>query len=217
VELGIRRGALNPFAGIDIAWITVSYDEKDESEYLEVDSPYYFYHHRSLDKYEFSGSAFIIVPNIGAKFYFNTDFSPGSIAPYLKGSLFFSLPIINGESTEKNYDWYYDEEGQVEEYYYYYDKWKLEGKEKDMVEDILAFWGINLFGGCEYYFSDRFSIGGEFGLRLLFNNIKASDEDSDQWGDPDSGYYGSSQDSWESEVSATFKITQALINLNYSF
>ena len=216
-EIGMRVGKINPFAGIDVVWITVSGSEKDEYESIYNYGGSSYYHHRSLDEFEFSGSAFLLVPNIGAKYYFNTDFSEGSMVPYFKGSLFFSIPSVKGESTEKSYDWYYDEYGQLEDYYEDIGKWKLEGKEKEMVEDILSFWGINLFGGCEYYFSDNFSIGGEFGVRLLFNSFKTSDEDYNEWGDPYSGYYGSDRDSWESEVSATFKITQALINLNYLF
>ena len=211
-EMGMRVGKINPFAGVDIVWITVSGSERDEYEYVDNYGSWY-YHHRSLDEYEFSGSAFLLVPNIGAKYYFNTDFSEGSMVPYLKGSLFFSIPSVKGESESKSSDWYYDEYGQIEDFYYDIDKWELEGKDKEMVEDILSFWGLNLFGGCEYYLSDNFSIGGEFGIRLLFNSFEVSNESSS--GSPSGSYYDS--DSWETEVSATFKITQALVNLNYSF
>ena len=215
-EMGFRVGNLNPFAGVDVVWITVSANEKDEYEYIS-DYGGWYYHHRSLNEFEFSGSAFLLVPNIGAKYYFSTDFSAGSMVPYLKGSLFFSIPSVKGEYSERYYDWYYDEYGQLEEFYSDVDEWKLDGKDEEMVKDILSFWGINLFGGCEYYFSDKFSIGGEFGVRLLFNSFEASDESYDEWGDPYSGYYESDRDAWKTEVSATFKITQALINLNYSF
>lgn len=214
-DFGMRMDKINPYFGLDVAWLTVSYSEDDVSDY---ESSYYenYYRHKSKDSYDLDGSALLFVPHFGVKYYFNDDFSSGNVVPYLKGCFFFTIPSVSAEWTEINQDWYYDESG-LTNYYYEEDKEKLEGKEKDLVNDILSFWGLELAFGGEYFFSDKFSLGGEFGMRMLFNSAEYSEEDEWSSGEPGDPYYEHDSDAWENEVSATFKLTFASVSLNYYF
>jgi hypothetical protein len=65
------------------------------------------------------------------------------------------------------------------------------------VEDMLSPFGLNLGFGTEYYFSDRFSIGGEYGFRYLMSSTEFSDIDM--------------------KVSTNLGMTYAAITANFAF
>ncbi len=101
------------------------------------------------DQVSFKGS--LLIPNIGVKAFF---LSKNDVKAY--GNIMLSKPILNGEIE-------YD--GEVEE---------------DFVEGVE---GISLFGlqagvGCEYFFSENFSLGGEFGLRYFKFSTDYKEESS---------------------------------------
>ena len=45
------------------------------------------------------------------------------------------------------------------------------------VEEMLSPFGLNLGFGAEYHFSDRFSVGGEYGLRYLMSSTEFDEID----------------------------------------
>jgi len=97
-------------------------------------------------------SAALIIPSLGLKYFLNKQ---NQIQPYLNISL--SKPFISG-------------------------KLEFDGEEDEEFKDVVK--NINLFGseigfGVEYFFDENFSIGGEYGVRILNLKYKASDEFDD--------------------------------------
>jgi hypothetical protein len=124
-------------------------------------------------------SAFLMVPNFGSRLYVSGNRNNGGIASYLQGSLLFSLPSVNADG--------------------------LSDEDKKLVEDLLGFWGLSLAFGAEYYFSDRFSVGGEYGLRHLAVGADVPDEGGDGYGGGGVG----------TELNATFSISYVAVVMNF--
>jgi len=126
----------------------------------------------------YSVSANVCVPYIGAKYFL---LNSGSIKGYVSGNI--SKPWLSFSGTEDG------EELEI-----------TSGLTvKDVVGDI-KLWGFQVAVGSEYFFSDNFSIGGEFGVRLLtgsFNKDIGTDVNLD--------------------VSAGASLTYSALTLNYYF
>jgi hypothetical protein len=126
------------------------------------------------DELEVSGS--LLVPHVGARIYFGGTRAAGNVVPYIEGSLMYSFAMTDlGEGANE-----------------------LE----DVVEDALGFWGIGLLFGAEYFFSDRFSVAGEYGLHYLKDTI-------------DMG--GEIEEMADSEVTAGLKTPYTGVALSYHF
>ncbi len=204
--MGLKIGNLVPMIGADMMWLSASAKYKHEN----LDSWYdsyddITYKHRDVDTEDLKGSAFLLVPHIGAKLLMGSK----DMRPYVFGNLFFSIPSVNAESNSRNESWYY-EDGVEVDHYLDTDSDRLDAKTEEVIKDALSFWGMTLAGGAEYFFSDHFSVGGEYGIRLLFNTAEYKDTSGNG---PDPDY----QETWEGEVSASFKISYALVALNYYF
>ncbi|MBC8276813.1 MAG: hypothetical protein H8E46_01165 [FCB group bacterium] len=215
-EFGFKTGKFNPFIGLDAAWLSVEISERDVSDYEYENYGWASYtHHVSISEYDFEGSALLLVPQIGLKYFLRDDYSDGEVCPYVKASVFVSIPFVSAEWRHYDKDVFYDEYGMIIQQYESEDKDKLEGNEKDYIEDILSVIGFNLAFGSEYYFSDKFSVGGEFGIKLFINPASISDSKT-EYSESEYSYYRDT-DSWENEFSTTFKLTQASVSLNYNF
>jgi len=206
--LGLKINMLVPFFGVDMFGISAS------GKYSDTDYNYYYsnwsnttYEWRSIETTEFSGSAFLLIPHFGAKLYLGTQ----NVRPYFFGNVFFSKPSVNAEAKWKE-EWWEYENGHLVDHDIDSDSEELEDKTKETIEDVLNFWGITFGGGAEYFFSEHFSIGGEYGIRLLFNKIEYSEENQDSYR-PDDSY----SEKWEGEASACFKVSYAVFTLNYYF
>ena len=105
----------------------------------------------------------VYVPYLGARYYFNQDRSTGNVVPFVEGGMMFPLAAAD-----------------------------LSDETEFVVSDVST-WGLTGAFGAQYYFSDRFSIGGEYGLRYLKNTSNVKETDSYE---PDEAYtkisYGSS-------------------------
>jgi hypothetical protein len=205
-SFGIKMGNLVPTIGADLIWITASgtYTDENYSSYYGWSGDYYEY--RSIDEDDVSGSAFLLIPSIGMKMYMGDK----SVRPYLLGNIFFSLPFVSAESESRYESWEYIN-GELEWHYIDIDDDDLDKEDEELIEDALGFWGVTLGGGAEYFFSEHFSVGGEYGLRLVFGGVEASDEDRSSYGDEE--YV----DAFSTEVSASVRVTYAVISLNYHF
>lgn len=202
---GIKMNNLVPFMGADLFWISVSGDYSDS--YSDSWTDYYgdLNKWESVESGELSGSAFLLIPHFGCKYYFNKQ----EVRPYIVGDLFFSIPSVSGKVEWSDEDWEY-ENGQL--IYHDIDKGsdELEDDVKDIVNDILSFWGINTGFGAEYFFNPNFSIGGEFGLRLIFNSVEYKQQNSENYSS-----YSNYTEKWEGELSASLKLSYAVFSLNF--
>ncbi len=200
--LGMQQGRLLPFLGLDIVGIKVSNTTTDDYTYH---SEYSDYGYRELETDEYEGSALLILPQIGAKYYFKDS----GIRPYLLGSVFFSMPFVSVETS--NTTEYWDFEGtELVDHGIYKDSGD-DGEAEDFAKEVLSFWGLTLGGGVEYFFSEHFSVGGEYGIRMLFNKVEDSDSSSNEW---DSS---SSTSDWNDEIDLSIKLSYSAISLNYYF
>ncbi|MFZ1945937.1 MAG: hypothetical protein WAW06_00125 [bacterium] len=130
----------------------------------------------SLEADDLDISASLFVPHVGARMYFGGARAAGNVVPYIEGSLMYSFAMVNlGEGASE-----------------------LE----DIVEDALGFWGIGVLFGAEYFFSDRFSVAGEYGLHYLKDTIDLG---------------GEIEEMADSEVKAGLKTTYTGVALSFHF
>jgi hypothetical protein len=130
-------------------------------------------------------SASVFIPHVGVKYFLKPSEVKGHIAPYILGDLFFSLASVSMDGAS--------------------------GAEEEAAQDILEFWGLGIAFGAEYYFTDAFSVGGEYGIRYLHDSV-------DRHADTYPGYGGSSyEDEITDQFSVAFKVTYTAISVNYHF
>ena len=187
-HMGYKFGSLVPSIGLDVLWISGEYNSTD----LYQDATT-----KELTTIDMSGRALLMLPHFGAKLYFggNTD-----VRPYVYGNLFFSFSSVKFDMTRVYEEW---DGGD-----YSRDEYELDADEAvDLVKDILGFWGFTLAGGAEYFMGEHFSVGGEYGFRLLFDSVEYDT------GSEESGVI----EKMENDVSASLKSTYTAVSLNYHF
>jgi hypothetical protein len=204
-SFGYRMGQWVPFAGMDLVRLSASttFTDDDYHSYYYGDD---FYEYRDINMDKLSGSAFLLMPQLGIRRYMGS----GDVRSYILGEVFHSIPFVNAKSESRDEYWEY-ENGVLVDHDLNVTKDELGKETEDLLEDVLAFWGLTFGGGAEYFFSDRFSVGGEYGIRLLFLGTKNTDEDRDVYGEDE--YI----DKYTSEVSSSLSLTYALLTLSYHF
>ena len=128
----------------------------------------------------------MLVPTIGVKYFFN----PTNLRPYVVVA--FSKPIFSGALDMDNKD--------------------AEDAFDDVIDNIKIFQTEIAFGG-EYFVADNFSVGGEFGLRMMRGNFMNTYETE--------VYNPQTNEYIDSEVVSTFNVgltpTYTKIYLNFYF
>ena len=188
--LGIKQNAFLPFIGIDLLQVSTEGDYTYTSLHNHTSE----FWDKTLESIEFSGKALLIVPQIGMKYFF----SKKEIRSYTFGALFIGLPVvdISGQGTYETW-----ENGQLIEYQSDVTITDLDALE-EMVSDILGFWGVHVGGGAEYFFHPNFSIGAEYGLKLISDSAKMNRMSTDMDEDSVTGF----QNTWTADVSASMKV-----------
>ncbi|MBN2564621.1 MAG: hypothetical protein JXB46_02815 [Candidatus Eisenbacteria bacterium] len=196
-SLGYNMGALTPYAGLDIVGISgdASTKEVEIENYYDARTEYRYENESSL-----SGSAMLIMPHVGIRY----AFGQGDVRPYVFGSVFKSFASVSAEAKETE-RWY--EDGELVDSDESGDD--LDEDTEKMLESLLGFWGLNLGVGGEYLMTERFSIGAEFGLRMVFTST------SRDGGSSYDDYWYEESESWEEEASASLRITYASIFLGF--
>jgi hypothetical protein len=118
-----------------------------------------------------SGTLFI--PHLGSKLFLKPQNTEGEVAPYLLGAFLFSLASVDGGDG-------------------------ADTESEDYVKELLEFWGLSVAFGAEYSFSDRFAVGGEFGLRYLHDGAREPGDEE-----------------FADEISVAFAATYAALTLNF--
>ena len=155
-QVGYKSDAL--FAGVGCEFATVGLT----SEYSHIDSsesPPYVY--KSTSKYDVS----LFLPQVALRYFFGGaggdgegfgQTGGGEVRPYVAACVFYSLSAVriswsDGETTQRDTS--------------------AERQMRDLLNGNVG--GTVAFGG-EYFFSSGFSIGGEFGCRMLFGGQSSS-------------------------------------------
>lgn len=195
---GMERGKFVFYGGLDMLALGAKMKgmDADWSSYSGNQGQY-----RTERSFEYSGSAILIAPRLGVK----CRLSSHTLRPYLFADLFKVFPFVSvkGEEDTREY-----RDGIL---YGTYHSSQDNKKTEDMVKDILGVWGFNLGFGSEYFFSENFSIGGEYVFRLF----ATSTEDKGEEGSRGGGYQWGR--TWKDELSGSLKMSYAAIVLNYYF
>ncbi len=126
-------------------------------------------------------SASMYVPSFGARVYLNSNTTSGAVVPYIQGAFMKSFASVDlGEGT-----------ADIE----------------NAIGDLLSFYGISVAFGAEYFFAERFSLGGEYGLRYFKTSADVS-VDLDVLDEPISV---------DSNLEAAYRASYAGVSLNFHF
>lgn len=204
--LGLQTGSFTPYFGLDILNIGVKVKSNDEDWEEDWNTGVFYKYHEGWS--DISGSATLLIPHFGMKFHLADKGK--KVRPYLLGDFFKSFAFVNVKGTST--DRYYDPGGTL--YAEYTDSYDLEKNEEKFIESLLGVWGFIAAFGAEYSFSDHFSVCGEYGLRLFFTSAENNDHDSGDW---DNDGVDDWRSKWNSELSATLKMSYAAIGLNFKF
>jgi len=161
---GMDVQQFQPYIGLDFARLSFSFDEGGQDPSSE------------------SGSAFVLVPHLGSRYYFSAEKGSGEVVPYVQGDFLFSIASVGGKG--------------------------FDAESKELAEDALGFIGISAAFGAEYYFSERFSIGGEYGFRFFADGVRTH---RDEW-----NYDGASEVSQVTDkLNVTYNVSYVTLTLNF--
>lgn len=200
-EFGLKLGPFHPYGGLDIIRVSGTFSDS-YTDWDKVDEGYRKDYYSTS---EFDGAATLFVPNVGLKFYLTQK----SIKSYVNGGILMVIPSVSGKTS---YEWKsYNSDGEVisEDS----GSEKLTDEEKDNIKDVLDMFGLKAGFGLEYAFSENFSIGGEYGLRVFSNSITTSET----YPDPEDQEDYSWKEEWEEEVKTSLGITYTSFSMNFYF
>lgn len=201
--LGIRQGKFLPYTGVDLIRIGV------DGSFDQIEEKYQAFNTFTQLKqsYSFSAKAFLLIPQAGGKFFL----SQNSARPYLFGSVFLSLPMVTLSATKIEENWEYLN-GQLAAHQRESLPLGAVTALEKTIQEALSFWGINLGAGAEYFFSPQFSLGGEYGIRLIFDQASYDGPvGTNIW--PASDAY----DHLKAEAKACLQISYAVLTINFYF
>jgi len=206
--LGIYQGRFMPYIGADFLWLSA------EAGYEETDEDFSFYEgmsYRDLKvlSVNYKGSAFLVVPNIGIKCFLGSKLA----RPYIFGNVFLALPSVKLDGEGYCEFWQYENDRLVD---HKKEKAKLiqTVEIKETITEILSLWGFTFGAGAEYFFDPHFSVGAEYGFRVVFDEA-----DYAQFNPNFDSSYPSKKfmNKWQVDVSASLKVSNALVSLNFYF
>lgn len=212
-SVGLKLGPLAPYGGIDIFHFGFNL----QSDYTSWDSGWFY--NDNTHQWELSelykdheressleGSATLFAPHAGARFYLKQN----PLKLYLKADLMLLLPSIDG--INKGERTWYNPDGTID----YHERWsdKISKADRKNIQDALDFIIFTPGVGVEYPFSEHFALGGEFGMRLIFNSAEYADDD-EYYDEYDDLVYW--KEKWSATIATTIGITYTAITLNYIF
>ena len=203
---GLSYDRITPYFGLDLLNIGAKWEEKDVDWQEYSPTGQFYKYHEGEDNLK--GSATLVIPHFGIKLHLADK--EKSLRPYLIGDLFKAFAFVNVEGKEV--DRYYNPQGQIT--YEYVDEYGLEKNEEEFIKSLLGVWGFILAFGADYSFSEHFSVGGEYGVRLFFTSGDQEQKDS---GDSDYDGIDDWRSEWKEELSGTLKMSYAVVVLNFHF
>jgi hypothetical protein len=157
--------------------------------------------YRSEETDDLKGSATLLIPHVGARYYCGNS----EVRPYLFGDFLKSFAFVNTTDDYSARDFV---NGSLTNSASGSDE--LSERIKDQVQKALGFWGLSAGFGCEYAFSDHFRLGGEYALRYFHTSTKSESSSGGGAGESYSSLYND-------ELSASLKLSTGRVWLNYQF
>jgi hypothetical protein len=190
-QFGINVGGVMVFGGMEYFRTTITVDESGSNLIYNYNYSTYPYT-MSVAWQAYSNSTLnsvnVYAPFVGAKILFGGR-EANKTGAYLIGII--GKPLFSGKSISN-------------------------GKESSntFFENLSTWMFMAGFGG-EYFFSESFSIGGEFGLRVVLVNYKDDANDVTQAYDPGTGTYRSYSAPHKYNLDLGMGITYSTLVLNY--
>ena len=200
-QIGKHVGNWMPYFGFDIMGIAAKGTYKDDYSHQVYNSGTSSWDtYREVSSEEIKGSATLFIPHIGARLYMGD--AKKDVRPYVFGDLLKSFAFVSA-SDDYSYTDYIN--GAVSGAGT--DNSSLSDDSKDRIKKVLGVLGVSAGFGCEYSFSERFSVGGEYGLRYLHTSTD---------GKTATGSGGSAYaELMNTEMSGSLKLTTGRLWLNY--
>ena len=193
-QFGIKLGGLMAFGGLEYFRTATTTEESGMRLVYHYSTIYPYTNTYQLepysDKYEASVNAY--VPFVGAKVLLGGRES-GKIGAYITGII--GKPFLSGKTVSNG----------------------IESESTKKFFDNLSAWMFLGGFGTEYFFSENFSIGGEFGLRVfLINYNEESNEPMSVYNSQTGTYqYYNTQNKYKFDLG--MGITYSTLVLNYYF
>ena len=188
-QFGLKLSGLMAFGGIEFARVATTSEETGQRLEYYYNYPYYGYNLVSYNN-KVEATTNIYTPFVGAKILFGGG-ETGKTGAYVTGII--GKPFITGKSVDN-------------------------GKESESTKkffDGLSAWMFMAGFGGEYFFSESFSIGGEFGLRVFLLNYKTDDRHTETVYDPQTNTYKTYSLPNDYKLDLGLGITYSTIVLNY--
>jgi hypothetical protein len=205
-SFGVKGEKYTPYIGLDVIWLSFDINIRDSDFYM------YTYDDRvvryeSTDETNLELGANLVIPHFGLKMSLKDH---GDITTYFNGKVFIGIPFVKMTGNERHTSQYwsdYDFGDPPDDADMSSDEIEMDDK---IAKEVLSFVGISLGYGVEYRFSDKFSVGSEFGIQMLFNSF--DDSVSDVSGGSTSSY----GDDWAVELNGVLRLTYVKLNLIYT-
>lgn len=162
------------FAGVGLEFASVGVSSKSS----HTDSSYSYEYSSKVD-------VSVFLPQLAFRYFFSPT-AAGEVRPYAAASVFYSLSSVRIQTT--------DGETTVRD----------TSAERTLGDVLNGNVGGTLGFGGEYFFSENFSLGGEFGCRALFGGV--SDESS--------GYYSGT---YKYDYNLGLGVVYTALGLNFYF
>jgi hypothetical protein len=198
-SFGIRINKLILFGGLDYMHFSTNLEVSGTDvyttySYLYVSGAYQYTYGYQLNPYDDKNDVSLNMysPVIGVKYLLG---GPEKVDAYITASA--SKPMLSGSASSNGVD---------------------QNLQKYL--DNLSIWGFQIAFGGEYHFSENFSIGGEFGVRMYSAKYEQTDntQASVYVGSTTTGYhYQSVPTSQKTTISPGLSFTYSVLCLNYYF
>ena len=193
-QFGLKLGGLMAFGGLEFFRTATTIEENGSHIVYYYSNTYPFTSYYQLEPYSDKDEASVNVyaPFVGAKILLGGGES-GKVGAYITGII--GKPFISGKSVSNG---------------------KESESTKKFFENLGAWMFLAGFGG-EIFFSEDFSIGGEFGLRVFLVNYKEEETETLSAYDNQTGttrYYNSPH---KYDFDLGMGITYSTLVLNYYF
>ena len=129
---------------------------------------------------DYDFSVKFLLPNAGVRMFAN---KVGNLNHYYLGELFLVIPFVSGS--------------------------ELSSSEEEDIKDGLDLFGVKVGSGIENYFTESFSIGGEFSFSWIYHSVESESYDYD--------YYYGSESIDKYDIITTLGATIVQVTFNYYF
>ena len=202
---GVYHKKIMPYIGVDFMQLksTFNYSDPDIIT-LSNDSTRY-----KIFSLELDVKALLVIPKIGVKYFLNENV----VRPYILADLFIGLPSVKLDTRAQEETWIYKGDRQIDHGTETVNLIQTKELEKS-ITDALGFWGISFGLGAEYVVHPNFTVGAEYGFRIITSSTEYVDLNPDyKTSSPSTEFIND----WKAVMTAQLQLSYALFSMNFYF